>query len=251
MVSVCLASYNGEKYIHEQIMSILIQLAPDDELIISDDHSRDQTALIIQGIDDPRIRLYKNTKPSGPITNFQNALEKVRGAFVFLADQDDVWLPGKYRHMLELLQSYDLILSDSVVVDEHKEVINPSFYAMHGSAPGILKNVAKSSYFGSCMAFRREILRYSLPFPPTKEIGHDLWLGLVAELTGKVYFSKEALILYRRHASTVTSVGMGKSSRSLITKIFGRVTIIKYLIKFYIKYLLNGKRFSVNNNPHV
>jgi glycosyltransferase involved in cell wall biosynthesis len=246
-----MATYNGARFIKEQIDSILIQLKANDELIISDDRSTDSTIQIIKSYNDPRIKLFIHERPGGPTENFSNALEKATGDFIFLADQDDVWLEQKYEKMLKLLKAYDLVLSDSIVVDEDKKVLRPSFYAMHGSAPGILKNVAKSSYFGSCMAFRRDILHYSLPFPPTKEIGHDLWLGLLAELTGKVYFSREALILYRRHASTVTSVGIGKSRRSLLTKLAGRITIFKYLIKFYIKYLINGKRFSINNNAHV
>jgi glycosyltransferase involved in cell wall biosynthesis len=251
MVSVCLASYNGEKYIHEQITSILSQLAANDELVISDDNSSDATIAIITAIGDPRIKLFHNQNPAGPIKNFQHALYQAKGDYIFLADQDDVWLEEKYTHLLELLKTYDLVLSDSIVVDEHKNVISQSFYKLHGSAPGILHNVTKSAYFGSCMAFRRNILKYALPFPPTNEIGHDLWLGLVAEITGKVYFTDKPLILYRRHASTVTSVGMSKSKRSLMTKIVGRLTMLKYLCKFYINYLVNGKRISVDHNTDV
>lgn len=242
MVSVCLASYNGEKYILEQITSILSQLSPGDELIISDDRSTDNTLNIIESIKDIRIKLYINDHPAGPIQNFQNALYKSTGDYIFLSDQDDVWLEDKYSHMLELLQSYDLVLSDSIVVDEEKNVVNPSFYKLHGSAPGIIKNVLKSAYFGSCMAFRRNILNYALPFPATNEIGHDLWLGLVAEIIGKVCFTEKPLILYRRHSQTVTAAGMGKSSRSLYTKVKGRLTMLKYLIKFYQKYLLKWKK---------
>src|ERR1700712_935438 len=98
MTSVCLACYNGEKHIKEQIESILIQLDPSDELIISDDSSIDDTILIVKSIRDKRIKLYINEKPSGrPTENFQNALRKAKGTFVFLSDQDDIWIAAKHE----------------------------------------------------------------------------------------------------------------------------------------------------------
>ena len=94
IVSVCMATYNGEKYIREQIDSILPQLSDSDELVISDDGSSDSTIDIIQGYNDRRIRLYHNTR-HGVTWNFENALRQSRGDVIFLADQDDVWKPGK------------------------------------------------------------------------------------------------------------------------------------------------------------
>lgn len=239
MVSVCLASYNGEDFIKDQIVSILNQLHPEDELIISDDGSNDHTIAIIMSFADPRIKFFPHTSSGRPTENFEHALEQARGEFIFLSDQDDIWLKNKYDHMLSLLHTNDLVLSNSTLVDEHLEVINPSFFKFHNSRKGIVRNVIKNSYFGSCMAFRRELLSFALPFPSSKEIGHDVWLGLVAEMTGKVYLTDEPLILYRRHSSAVTAHGMGKSKRSLFVKLFGRVIMFKYVCAFYCKFLLN------------
>jgi glycosyltransferase involved in cell wall biosynthesis len=237
MVSVCIASYNGEKFIREQIVSILIQINVDDEIIISDDSSTDSTIQIIKSIGDPRVRLYINDNSSGrPTENFQNALGKAKGDYIFLADQDDVWLENKYQKVTTLLESNDLVLSNSIVVDQELKELYPSFFELHGSSKGILRNAIKNSYFGSCMAFKKELLNYALPFPPSREIGHDVWLGLVAEIVGKVYFTNEPLILYRRHPSAVTSHGMGKSKRSILTKLLSRVIMLKYVLNFYIKY---------------
>ncbi len=251
MVSVCMATYNGERFIGEQLTSILKQLQADDELIISDDRSVDNTISIINALNDPRIKLFHHEPKGRPTENFQHALEQAKGEYVFLADQDDIWLDHKYNRTLSLLKTNDLVLSNSILVDEDKQVLHPSFFEFHGSRKGIVSNVIKNSYFGSCMAFRRSVLDYALPFPPSREVGHDVWLGLVAEIVGKVYFDNEPLIMYRRHAQAVTSHGMAKSDRSLFKKVFGRLIMFRYVYEFYKKYKLNGKRISINHNSNV
>ena len=90
MISVCMATYNGEKYIQEQIDSILCQLSKDDELVISDDHSTDATCDIIKSYNDRRIKLFLNELAKGVTHNFENALLHSKGDIIFLADQDDV-----------------------------------------------------------------------------------------------------------------------------------------------------------------
>ncbi|WP_343689608.1 glycosyltransferase family 2 protein [Chitinophaga sp.] len=240
MVSVCMATYNGAAFIEEQIRSILTQLRAEDELVISDDGSGDGTLDIICQIADDRIRLYHGNFRD-VIRNFQYALSKAKGDYIFLADQDDVWLPGKVTKMIELLQKYDLVISDSEVVDEQLQQLHASFFAYFGSGKGLLKNIARSTYYGSCMAFRKSLLKNALPFPATREIGHDLWIGLVAEMIGTVYFYPEALIKYRRHGETFTSAGTGKSKRGLIKKLKGRMIMMKEVIKYYLKYKICKK----------
>jgi len=235
MVSVCLASYNGEKFIREQILSILHQLNFDDELIISDDSSTDHTVEIIKSIDDSRVKLLAINQFRDPIKNFQNALNHAKGEVIFLSDQDDVWLTDKYSDTLQLLKSYDLIVSDSIIVDEQLNTLHPSFFKYFKSGKGLIKNVVKSSYYGSCMAFKKVILDAALPFPDTKEIGHDLWIGLVAEMTGKVFFYSKPLILYRRHTNAFTPVNVGKSTRKKHQMLYGRLVMLRELVKFYLK----------------
>lgn len=242
MVSVCLASFNGEKFILEQIKSILIQLQNEDELIISDDSSTDNTIAIINSIQDPRIKFLMDNKFRDPIQNFQHALKFAKGKYIFLSDQDDVWVEGKYVQLLHLLNKYNLVISDSKIVDENLVVLHPSFFKYFNSGKGILKNIIKSSYYGSCMAFRRNVLEAALPFPDTKEIGHDLWIGLVAEMIGTVYFYSKPLLLYRRHDTAFTPINVGKSTRTKYQMLCGRVIMLKEIIKFYIKYRLNWKK---------
>jgi glycosyltransferase involved in cell wall biosynthesis len=227
-----MATYNGDKYISAQLDSILCQLGEADELVISDDSSTDGTVRIIQSLGDRRIRLYTGNTFRDPIRNFQHCLQLAEGDYIFLADQDDLWMDRKYEKMCSLLAEYDLVVSDSIVVDENLQELEPSFFRFFGSGKGVLKNIIRSSYYGSCMAFRSSLLRVALPFPPTKEIGHDLWLGLVAEMTGKVLFYEEPLLLYRRHSGAFTHTGRGASKRSLAAKIRGRLIMLKAVIHF-------------------
>lgn len=246
-----MATYNGELYVKDQILSILTQLHINDELIISDDTSTDNTISIIKNIHDKRIRLLEDNLFRHPIKNFENALKYATGDYIFLTDQDDIWLNTKYEDCILLLQEYDLVVSDSIVTDENLNHIHPSFFSYFGSKKGIIFNTFRSSYFGSCMAFNKRILKLALPFPDTKEIGHDLWLGLVAEVAGKVTFYNKPLILYRRHMNTSTIAGTGKSTRPLYYKLRGRFIIFKELIRFYYRYLHHGKRTCIHNNTDL
>jgi glycosyltransferase involved in cell wall biosynthesis len=94
-ISVCMATHNGARFIRRQLETILTQLAPGDEVVISDDSSTDGTLEIIDSFDDPRIRLFTGNTFFGPIFNFENALRKAMGEIIVLADQDDIWLDGK------------------------------------------------------------------------------------------------------------------------------------------------------------
>lgn len=237
MNSICIATYNGEKYIREQLDSILSQITTDDEVIISDDGSTDSTIDIIKSYNDHRILLIKNnTKRHGCIGNFENALKFAKGEFIFLADQDDVWFEKKYKVMLYYLNDYSLVHCNSKITDENLKVVNDSFYSLYNNGTGILKNIRKSTYFGSHMAFHTSLLKYALPFPMSNEIGHDLWLGLIAEITGNCFFINEPLMFYRRHDTSFCCI-FGKSKRPLYKKFLGRLIMLYNLTIFLLKYI--------------
>ena len=228
MVSVCMATKNGAPYIAEQLYSILVQLEPTDEIIISDDCSSDNTIKIIQSIKDPRIRLFQNNTPKGISKNFETGLRQSKGQFIFLADQDDVWLPHKIKVMLDHLKYYDLVVCNCLLVDYSLRKKNESFFALNNSGPGLLRNILKNSYIGCCMAFSRELLNKALPFP--KDIPmHDFWIGLIGELNYNVRFIPEVLVYHRRHSSNASSTG-NRSALSLFKKFNNRYRIIKNLL---------------------
>lgn len=112
MISVCMATYNGEKYIKEQLKSILKQLGPCDEVVISDDGSKDNTKDVIDSIEDKRIHYYVNSGTHGFTHNFENALRHASGNFIFLSDQDDIWMDNKVSIVMEALKTADFVTHD-------------------------------------------------------------------------------------------------------------------------------------------
>lgn len=207
MISVCMATYNGEKYIKEQLDSILKQISDSDEIIISDDGSTDNTVEIIKLYQESNrnIKLVEGPR-KGLIKNFENALNLSRGEIIFLSDQDDIWVEGKVERVMKEFEKTDvsLILHDAYIVDSEGKIMESSFYKHRGSKPGLISNIVKNSYLGCCMAFKRELLNECLPFPAKIEM-HDWWIGLMGEKFGKVTFIHKQYLMYRRHGDNVSS----------------------------------------------
>ena len=208
-VSVAMATYNGKKYIQEQIDSILENLEKKDELIISDDGSNDGTIEIIKKNikKDNRIKLI-NGPQRGVIKNFENALLNCNGDYIFLSDQDDIWLPNKVKTVMSYFEQDDKLIAivhDAMVIDENNNVIMKSWFEHRNSKKGFLSNLIKNRYLGCCMAFDKRLLKYALPIPEDIEM-HDWWLGLCAELKGRTKFINERLFMYRRHDNNVSSL---------------------------------------------
>lgn len=229
MLTVCLATFNGEKYIKEQLDSILCQIGRNDEIIVSDDSSIDNTLSIIKSYKDNRIKILSGKMFCSPVRNFENALKHAKGDYIFLCDQDDVWFPDKVKSMLTYLKEYDLVVSDCKVVDANLNIISESFFSGRLSGKGFWKNLMKNTYLGCCMAFRKEVLHYVLPFP-AKIAMHDIWIGLSVEMYGTSFFLAHPLVLYRRHG-TNASFGGDKSKYSLLYKMTYRLCMLFYLLK--------------------
>ena len=225
MISVCLASFNGEKYIKEQIESILSELPNNAELIISDDGSADNTLEIIRGIKDNRIKLIQGPG-KGVVKNFEYALSKANGDIIFLSDQDDIWMPGKVEKVLNVFdEKTTCVLHDAEVVDKDENILMPSFFKWRNVKHGLINNILKNSYTGCCMAIKRELLNDVFPFPEGIEM-HDWWIGLNAEKNKSSVFIEDKLIKYRRHGNNTNSL----EGYPLKRKIHNRLTFIKAVI---------------------
>lgn len=235
MISVCIATYNGERFIREQIDSILTQLSSDDEIIVSDDGSIDVTISIINSIGDKRIRIIEGPRKHSPTLNFEYTLRETRGDYIFLADQDDVWKPNKVEVCMKWLQKYDCVVSDAEVTDNNLKPLYPSLYAIMQVKSGRIYNtIWKNGYTGCCMAFRRNVLEASLPFP--KDIPmHDIWIGNVAAYRYNFKFIPDKLIYFRRHEDTISCNGKG-SKYSIWQQMKFRWSVIKNIANLYIKF---------------
>ncbi len=229
MISVAMASYNGEKYIKEQIDSILPQLGENDELVISDDGSDDSTADIVRNYRDRRIKLIDGPR-RGLVRNFENAVKNCSGDIIFLCDQDDVWYEGKIEKVCGVFARTDHILieHDARVTDDSGNVLYPSFFAHRKVRTGVLKNMLRNTYHGCLMAFRAELKNEIIPFPE-KGCLHDQWIGLVAEMNGTTMFLEEILMDYRRHEGNASSFTHLPFSRQLRDRLALCADIFRYL----------------------
>ena len=234
MISVCIATYNGERFIREQIDSILRQLSSDDEIILSDDGSTDDTISIINSIDDKRIKIIEGPRKHSPTPNFECAMKEAKGDYIFMADQDDVWKPNKVEVCIEWLHKYDCVVSDAEVTDSNLNPLYPSLYTIMQVRQGRIYNtVWKNGYTGCCMAFRRNVLNASLPFPKNIPM-HDIWIGNVAAYKYNMKFIPDKLIYFRRHNETISCNGKG-SKYSMWQQIKFRWSVIKNIVNLYIK----------------
>jgi glycosyltransferase involved in cell wall biosynthesis len=200
LCSVVLATYQGERFIDEQLDSIVSQLSPNDEIILSDDASSDGTLHAVRQRGDSRIRILANRERVGYVRNFQRAISQVRGKYVFFSDQDDVWLPGKVDTICSALRRKPFVASDAIVVNENLEELHQSYFALRGarsfSWPAIF---LRPPIVGATMSCRKDYLQSLLPFP--SGIPHDFWLTLNAAWDESLEIIHTPLILYRRHAA--------------------------------------------------
>lgn len=230
MISVCIATYNGARYIAEQLASILKQLSAEDEVVVSDDGSTDGTIDIVRSFNDRRIRIVDGPRRHSPTLNFEWALRNAKGEYIFLADQDDVWLEGKVTRCVEELQKCDCVVSDARVTDSFLNTTSESLFQLMHVKRGRLSNLLwRNGYTGCCMAFKREVLSKALPFPTDIPM-HDIWIGNVAAFCGRLHFINDCLLLFRRH-DTAASCNGKRSNYSLWQKLSFRWHTLKNIVK--------------------
>lgn len=230
-VSVAMAVYNGEKFIREQIDSILKQLNVDDELVISYNESTDNSLEIIEKyqLSDNRVRVIKCEK-KGVIYNFENALLHCKNDIIFLADQDDVWNDEKIKIVL----SYFIEDKVSAVI-HNKTYVNNNLKVIKEYSTKEIKDfryvnkksiIYKNLVQGSCLAFRKRILKKVLPFPKKIPM-HDSWIGMIACDFGKVIYINKKLLLYRIHENNLAP----KKHKRVIDMIKDRICLLYNYLK--------------------
>jgi len=237
-----MATHNGGHYLKEQIDSIVKQLGDEDELIISDDTSTDNTLEIIHSYGDRRIKVLNHKAPKGlpsheyATLNFENALMHAQGDYIFLSDQDDVWVDNKVSTMMSYLKEFPYVISDCYVTDGDLNVISETRFVetekIHYNKYAAL--VLSTPYQGSCAAFRREVLNKALPFPKHLQ-SHDRWIGDVAAFFFSVKIIPEKLIYYRRHEGTASNTFGGSHRGGLLKTIGYKWTYVKGIIKLKIQ----------------
>ena len=252
-VDVLLATYNGEKYIREQIESILNQTYQNIRLIISDDCSKDNTPEILREYEkkDNRIELYIQEKNLGVVKNIEFLLSKVKNNYYMLSDQDDVWLSEKIEKSLETLtnKDADLVFGDLEVVDQDLKTIYPSFgdFMLLNNKINKYINSPKLNYIYNCVTgctvlAKKETIQKIVPLPgKSKYLIHDHWIGLMASIYGKVAYMPEKYIKYRQHGNN--QVGTEKISHGFKKLDHVRELFINVKLGVFGTYVENNYRF--------
>jgi GT2 family glycosyltransferase len=229
MRSIVLASFQGERFIGDQLDSILPQLAPEDEVVVSDDLSTDRTIDVIARRDDARIRVLANDTRVGYVANFQRAINGCRGDTVFFCDQDDVWLPNKIEMLDTALRNRGCAASDAIVVDDRLETLYPSYFKWRGTRRfSPLSIYLKPPIIGATVACRRDYLETLLPFPAA--VPHDFWLTFNAACDNALVVLSMPLILYRRHTHA-HSVSATSRRRAMTTIAAERMRLIGAMLR--------------------
>jgi glycosyltransferase involved in cell wall biosynthesis len=217
-----MASYRGASYIAEQIASILEELSSADELIIYDDASPDDTVDVIRKFEDVRIKLIQGTSNVGYVRAFEAAVGASRGGLIFLTDQDDVWIPGRVKLMLEALQDCDMVATNFAMLGGGPRPWIPQLKSAMDSRRlanlfGIM--IGYRAYYGCGMAFRRELLTVLTPIPQFVHESHDLWFAICGNMAGKIAHLEAPSLLRRLHEHNETPSGF-RSLRRIVAARF-------------------------------
>ena len=223
-VAVVVCTYNGERFLAEQLQSILNQTHPPDDIIVSDDGSSDSTLDVVakfssrdSGAKQPQWTVQSRMKPLGVADNFASALTKAQGEFVALSDQDDVWDPNRLERGLAQFRAGVLLAhSDATLIDEAGQPTGSLMSALRltsGERQSLLSGNALDALLrrnlvtGATTMIRGSLLQQALPMP--EGWVHDEWLALVAAVQGGTVFSEEFLIRYRQHGGN--EIGAAKT----------------------------------------
>ncbi len=215
-ISIALCTYNGAKFLPEQLESFLPQTRLPDELVVGDDCSSDETVALVEDFAEIApfpVRLEINRKNVGSTKNFERTITRCKGDLVFLSDQDDVWFPQKIAHIateFEKNPAAALIFSDAQLVNENLEPLGRNLWDFTFPAK-LPKNISDEKMLevllwqnivtGAATAFRSEFREAFMPFPDdVPNLIHDGWIALVIADCAKIHLIDECLIKYRQHS---------------------------------------------------
>jgi len=227
MISVAMTTYNAEKYLSNQLDSILAQTRQIDELVICDDASNDATVSILNKyfLKSPFIvKIIINEKNIGYVQNFERTMNLCSGNIIVMCDHDDIWMPDKILTLEKLFidnPDCGMAFTDAVLVDEFGVPFQSSLWRSFFFTKKLQKQIKKGRggdiilvrnfVTGATAAVAKSFFKEALPFPVT--CPHDRWLATIAAIKNRLYFSNKPTIMYRKHS------GQQIGSRTIIEKI--------------------------------
>lgn len=271
-LSVAVWTFNGEKYISEQLNSIINQTLAVNEIIICDDQSSDSTIEIINSFIEKYptlIKLYQNKINLNVNKNFEKAITLSTGDYIFLSDQDDVWEKNKVFKIMEIFNSNknaEGVFSNGYLINDCSEkVVNKSlwenvlFLEHFIKSPADLYNYGttiRNMVTGATLCIKKETKEFIFPFPKTNSIYHDEWIALILSYRKTLLYSREKLISYRIHSNQqigVTNPIKLKENTIIINSILNKTKKIKYkhLYLIYKSYFRNYNKFTALKKNYI
>lgn len=233
-VSVCLATYNGSRYVVRQLLSILQQLGPNDEIVVVDDASADDTVAKMLSVRDPRVHVMRNDSNAGHVSAFGRALSHARGDIIALSDQDDVWVEGRLNLMRGLLAG-SAVCATSFLEDRSGALASPRLKFDSSGRRGGARvfgdlMFGRGPYFGCAMALRRDALKFLMPMPQFVE-AHDHWIALGGGLSGGVAVTNEVSLVRSVHATNLTPQTRRSTFKVIGTRIRLSLSLFVLLVR--------------------
>lgn len=228
LVSVAMATYNGEEFLREQLDSIYNQTYKNIDVLVTDDCSKDNTVLILEEYKIKYgLQYYINRKTLGIVKNFERALSLCKGKYIALSDQDDIWFPEKIENLVNEIDDYSLIFSDAKLNDRYSknnlDSLNKVSDYMADTDTPFLQLFFRKFIYGCTMLLKKEVLEQALPIPDGV-CYHDRWLVIVAAKMGGIKYLDKELMYYRQHENNVS----GDIKDHLIAYKFSRFFSEKY-----------------------
>lgn len=263
LVSIALCTYNGEKYLAQQLDTLIAQTYPNIEIVAVDDCSTDDTYNILSEYSAryPQITVYKNEGNLGYVKNFERALTLCKGELIALCDQDDLWNPEKIALQVDAIKDNTLVYHDSEFINEDgtpmgkkmSDVVNP----YRGDEPEVF--LFFNCVSGHAILMKRELLADALPLK--RDYFHDWWLAYVATNIGRIDYLPQCLVQYRQHDKSDTNIlgikrKKDKYKFSSYIKLQRAQTWLKYCVDFpknrdqlFIEKVYNS--FSLRMNSYI
>ncbi|WP_442589787.1 glycosyltransferase [Pedobacter sp. AW31-3R] len=208
LVSIAICTYNGQKYLVEQLDSLVMQTYPNLEILAADDCSMDGTLKILEeySIKYPFFNYYQNEHNLGYVKNFEQVIQRCKGDYIALCDQDDIWDPHKIMIQMNNIGEHALIYHDSSFIDENGHTIEGKLSDIYTLYEG--KQPYPFLFFncvsGHSLLFNKKLVRELIPF--NEKYFHDRWIALIASERGGIKLIRKNLVKYRQHISSETDL---------------------------------------------
>lgn len=249
-ISIAMCIYNGEKYLKEQLDSIINQTYTNIELIIVDDCSFDKSREIVKEYKKKYdfIKLFENDSNLGLVKNFEKSISLCTGEYIALSDQDDIWEYSKLEKLINIIEkeNLDLVYCDSLMINENAESLNKKLsentpdYSLCDNLFLLFNN----GIAGHSMLFKNRDL--VIPFPNNIDL-HDLWITYIFSSSNKIGFLKLPLVKYRIHNQNLTKIGTTKKKKNFLEKRNSKLKSNKNFYKKLENYILYLEKFLPNH----